>query len=243
MKKNPSSSKKPRRSKSSQKRLLRKQLRTQSSSEFGYEDLEKRYALDASFTFDNGALNLFGFDEGVIITNNGGTFTADIGGAWATNDFDVNDPADFPDNITINGGTLEVGGTGTLEANLGGNSVTFGASNFGNRAVTIAGAGLVSQTDPISNNGVFSITANQVDLTNPDNAIQGLDVVATADAMGMFTGDALVVSTTDISGDTFIGLNVGITTSGNVTHGVIGNGSTVSVDIDAAEIDLSLIHI
>ncbi len=224
MKKNPSSSKKPRRSKSSQKRLQRKLQKTHSSTALDYGDLEQRYALDASLAFDNGELDLFGFDEPVTISQTGNTVTANLQvGTWTLFDNgDPVDPADLPANIIIGGGMLEVNQVDAdtvVDVDLNGNSLTFEDSNFGNRTVTIDGAGRVDQLNPIrnGNDGSISISGNEVDLTNVDNAIRILNVEAAPDANGMFTGNVSVFSTTSISGDTFSGENV---------------------DVDAAEIEV-----
>ena len=145
MKKNPSSSKKPRRSKSSLKRLQRKLQRTQSSSEFGYEHLEPRYALDASFAFDNGDLDLFNFSGEVVVEVNPGNFTATL----PTGVFEADDPDNVPDNVIFAGGTLTVdGGLNSVDVNLGGNSLTFGGSNSG-VPINITNAGDVNQSGPV----------------------------------------------------------------------------------------------
>jgi hypothetical protein len=248
MKKTPSFSAKPRRSKSSQKRLQRKQQKTQSSQAFGYENLEPRYALDASFDLDNG-LNLFRFDEAVTVSVNGGTVTATIGGAW-----NPPNPDNVPDNVTIEGGSLTVNGLDNddrFTVSLGGNDLTFDESNFGNRPVTITQAGLVTQNGLISNQpnpesevSVFSINGNQLDLTNDENQIRFLDVnLAPNNDIGLF-GEARVFTTTDISGDEFSGASVAITTTGDVTYDTINaNGNTdggidPAVDVDAAAIEV-----
>ena len=223
MKQNPSSSKKPRRSKSSRKRLQRKQQRTQSCSAFGYENLEPRYALDATFGFNNGNLNLFNFSDGVTVALSGGSITATISGTWTPTN-----PDNLPNNINFTGGVLTVaGGLGSLTANLGGNFFTFSDSLFGG-PVDITNAGLVSQTGPILVSDISVNGFDSVDLTNEDNQLGELDVNV--------IGDAAVFSNTSISGDTFIAANISIVTPADLDHGTIGNILTTSIAVDAASI-------
>lgn len=228
MKKNPSSSKKPRRSKRAQKRLQRKLQRHQSSSEFGYENLEPRYALDASLTFDDGNLDVFQFDEPVTISHTGNAFTANIGGAWTLLDNgDPVDPADFPNNITIAGGTLNVTGVGTVDANLGGNSLTFDVSEFG-PSVDITNVLDVTQIGPIII-GDLSITGTgNVALIDPLNELGTLDIDV--------AGDASVFSDTPINGSNFLATNIAIGSSLSVNIDTVGDGNTMSIDIDAGAI-------
>jgi len=242
MKKNPSSSKKPRRSKSSKRRLQRKQQRTQSSSAFGYDNLEPRYALDASFSFDNGVLDLDDFTGGLTLSVDGGSVTATIGGAWSTDDFDLTDPDDFPDNIEVAGGTLTLtGGLQTLDVDLAGNSLTFDISDFGNVPVDIERATTVTQIGPISNGdgGDLAIVGNSVVLDDPTNELSVINITAIEDQLQGFTGEVTIQNDDALTGGNVIGASVSILNTDTVNLDDIGDGSTVSVDIDATEIDLA----
>ena len=248
MKKNPSSSKKPRRSKSSQKRLQRKLQRTQSSSEFGYEHLEPRYALDASFAFDNGDLDLFNFSGEVVVEVNPGNFTATL----PTGVFEADDPDNVPDNVIFAGGTLTVdGGLNSVDVNLGGNSLTFGGSNSG-VPINITNAGDVNQSGPVILGDVSIDGTGAVNLTNEENIIGTLDINVT----GEF-GSAFIFSSTTIEGDSiFAEASVDIVSLEGVTYnsinslgtievtagldadlGEVGSGVTLAVDIDASSIN------
>ena len=264
MKKNPSrSSKKPRRSKSSQQRLQRKQRRNQSSSEFDYQNLEPRYALDASFAYDdaNGILDLSDFTNDVTITHNGSTFTAVLsgGGVWTGDDptDDVNDIAAVGDTLTLGSNFLS-----SVTADLNGNNLTFGASNFANgQSFTIVDSGDVTQTASVDID-VLSVTGfGNVDLQDPGNILGTLDV-------DVF-GQASVFSITSITGTTFEGDDgvtiesvsivnfdeifsfggIRVTAGLTANLGDIGSGVTDYIDVDASAINatsvltLSLIHI
>jgi len=246
-------SNKPRRSKSSRKRLQQKQRRTQSSSEFSYDNLEPRYALDASFTFDDGDVNLFDFSGGVIITNAGNTFTATLpdGNFAFLDDGDPVEPDDIPGNITINGGMLTVGGgLNSLNIDLNGNFLNFGETDLG-APIIITDAGDINQDAPVDLGEISISGTGTVNLINEENELDVVDIDLEGDL-----AVASVFSLTSISGDTFSAdISVDIDTFEAVTFneidslgsiqvtaaldanvGVVGNPLTLDVDIDAASI-------
>ena len=234
MKKNRYCSNKPRRSKSSLKRLQRKQQKTRSSSEFGYENLEPRYALDASFSFDNGNLNLDDFSGDVIISGSGNTITATL----TSGSFSPEDPDDVPDEVSFGGDTLVVEDIGSVTVDLNGNGLFFGESDF-NQPFTITDAGLVTQVGPVE--------LNEISITGPGDVLlaqelfddDGNILVSEFNTVDVdVDGNASIASDTSISGDTFIAANILITSAEDVDLGVIGSRNfTTSVNIDAAEID------
>ncbi len=233
MKKNRSSFEKPRRSKSSMKRLQRKQRKAQSSSEFVYENLEPRYALDASFGFDDGNLNLFGFSSNVVVSGAGNSITAVLpNGSWSTAD-----PDDLPDNVTFEGSNLTVeGGLGSITANLGGNELTFGESNF-NQPFVITNAGLINQVERVDLASISISGPGDVLLAEEFFDDEGNIVLNRIDNVDInVDGEALVSSETSIDGIDFIGSNVSITSLDDLNLGAVGGPNTTFVDIDAASI-------
>jgi len=193
MKKNPSrsSSTKPRRSKSSLNRLQRKQRRNQSSNEFDYQNLEPRYALDASFTYNNGldTLDLSAFTNDVTISNDG--TTADI---------------------VINGDTLTLPSNllSSVSATLEENVLTFGGSSTfaGGQSVAIDNFAAINQTGPLVLETLSIVGENGVSLENPGNRLSTLDVDVVPDGDPTIS----VFSQTSLSGDVFSGGSLRIET-------------------------------
>jgi len=188
------------------------------AAQLGYQKLEPRQVLSASFTFGAGLLTLDGFDAGQNLTFSedagNDVFLFEIGsGAWGGDDSD-------PD-ITVTGTTLEVGrGLLTAGVTINGES-TIGISQSGGFSIS---------NFSISN---FSLNDQSIDL-NIDGNLQagGLTVNDTLPADGIDVSILLTATgTIDVTGNL-------AAFGGNLLSviSISATGTTSDINVDAAAI-------